>query len=295
MVEEYLQKRFFTWSLVLIVSLVLTGLCMRSLAVQGIPYYQSLSTRGVICLLLTLVFGLKNGLSLLPKNPRVQLIRALVAGVALTFFTISYNWLTASAVSVLSNIDVPLLIVLGPLIGVKASFKTRSMALISISFLVIYICGLEKQLNLVYGLGALGIGSILLCFGYMFIKKSMNEENEAVTIAVPSLAIIVYGLVQGWVTPVESVEWTSGAVVEAVLAGVGMFGAYIATMRLYSITDIASAEFPGLLSSIVIQPIEALLLGTHLGLTYFLSSAFFVAVIYFIIMWQNKYEKVANA
>jgi drug/metabolite transporter (DMT)-like permease len=288
-----MKTKYLKWALLLVGSLVLTGLCIRSLALQGLPYYHSLSSRGFFCLLLVIGFGRFKQQSLIPKALKVQIFRALLAGLALSFFTLSYNWLTASAVAVLSNIDVPLLIVLAPFLGMKASGKTRGLSLISISFLVCYVSSLEAQPNLQLGLATLGIGSVLLCFGYLFIKKSMAEENEAVTIAVPSLAIIFYGIVQGLFSDVATSTITAQMVLEAFFSGVGMFFAYYATMKLYSLTDLASAEFPTLISSIVIQPLEYLFLDSAVELTYLLSSIGFVLITFWIMQDQHRSHATA--
>lgn len=256
---------------------------MRAMALQAVPYYDSLMARGFFSLILAVWFGRRQRLSLFPKSPKTQALRALLAGLALAFFTISYNWLTASAVSVLSNVDVPLLLILGPTIGVKSSISTRSLAFLSICFLIYYVSGLEAHPDLYKGLATLGIGSLLLCFGYLFIKKSMEDENEAITIIVPSVAILFYGLLIRFANHDLHFAWDSRFAIEAILSGASMFTAYYSTMRLYSLTDLASAEFPTLLSSIAIQPLESLILDVPIRLSYLVSSVGFVAAIYFIL------------
>jgi len=279
------SPRFYFWSAFLILSLVVSGMCLRLLAVDGISLSESLITRGVSSLVFVFIFAFTKKFSLKPRKIKTQILRALVAGMALTLFTLSYKWLTASAVSVLSNIDVPLLVVLGPLAGVKASWKTRALALGSISFLIWYVTGLEAQVQLSYGLASLAIGTLLLCFGYIFIKKSMSEENEAVTILVPSLALIVYGLA---IFGGTSTSWTPFLAVMAFASGASMFVAYYATMRLYEQTDLASAEFPTLIAAIVIQPLEAIFLNNPLRGTYMISSVGFVVIIYFLLVLQSR-------
>ncbi len=282
-----MNSRFIVWATVLIASLVATGLSIRILAMRGVPLSESLFVRGLSCFVLLIIFARSRGLSLRPKRIKIQFFRALIAGLALSFFSMSYNWLTASAVSVLSNVDVRMLIVLGPLIGVRASIRTRFLALVSILFLVCYASGLEVQTHLFYGLASLMLGTVFLCFGYLFIKKSMNEENEAITILVPALALMVYGFFEWIIAPVATSTWTPALTSVGILSGLGMFGAYIATMRLYAITDLVSAEFPTLISSLVIQPAETIFLGEPLQFTYLLSSIGFVLVIYFMLKLQN--------
>ncbi len=280
--------RFLSWASVLVISMVMMGLSIRILALQEIPLSDSLIMRGGCCLFFVILFAIKQGLTLWPKSVKIQLCRALLAGLALTLYTLSYNWLTASAVSVLSNIDVPLLVLIGPFVGISASWRVRVFSLLSISFLAWYVLGLETQVNLYYGLSSLMIACLLLCFGYLFIKKSMNEENWAITILVPSLAIIFYGFMQRLVIDTPAFSWTFEFVFIGVLSGLGMFSAYIATMKLYALADLATAEFPTLIASLVIQPFEMILLGVPLQAEYVLSSLGFVVITYYILTWQKE-------
>ncbi len=278
-----MNSRFRLWASVLIASLVVTGLSMRFLAVHNVAFSESLVVRGVSCLLLVLAFARARGLKMRPKSPRTQVLRALLAGLALTFFSLSYSWLTASTVAVIANVDVPLLLFLGPWIGVPASARTRVGAIAAIALLVWYFANLEPQPNRALGLASLLIGTVMLCFGYMYIKKSMAEENEAITTLVPALAIIVYGGVEYFIFPVPAHQWSADLWLAGILSGVGMFGAYLASMRLYTVTDLASAEFPTLLSSLLMQPLEALVLNEPMRFTAFLPSLGFVGVIYVLV------------
>lgn len=275
----------------LIASLVLTGLCMRHLSLIGVSYAESLLWRGLVCLGATLLFAQSHGLSLMPKSLRTQAFRAVIAGLALTFLTLSYNWLSAGAVSVLSNIDVPLLVVMSPWLGLSAARRTKILSIVSILFLVWYVSSLELQEDLFYGLSTLFIGTILLCFGYLYIKKSMNEENRAITILTPAVAIILYGIVQLlFIEKPETLTFSAPVALSSLLSGLGMFGAYFTTMKLYEQTDIATAEFPTLLSSIAIQPIETFFLQTPILPAYLISSIGFVVVTYLILMQQARDE-----
>lgn len=286
-----MRFKFFLWAIILIFSLVGVGLSMRVLALNEVPVSESLILRGFSCLLGVLLFARRYSFSLIPRSLKTQIFRALLAGMALTFLSLSYNWLTASTIAVLSNIDVPLLMVLGSLLGVPATKKTQLLSLISILFLVWYISNLEMQINLVYGLGSLTLGSLLLCFGYLYIKKSMADENKAVAILTPSLAIILYGLVEKvWTGGGVSSAWTLTSLSIGFLSGVGMFLAYIATMKLYELTDLASAEFPTLISSIIIQPAELLFLNEPIHKIYLFSSIGFVVMTYLIMRLQKNSE-----
>ena len=263
---------------------------MRLLAVRGVSAGESLLMRGLSCLAVVLVFSRVSGLTIRIKAPRAQLIRALIAGLALTCYTLCYASLSASAVSTLSNIDVPMLLVLGPIVGVAVSKKIQAASLVSILFLALFVIGMEHNRVVWIGLAELMIGTVLLCFGYWFIKRSMNEENEAVTIMVPALAISVYGIAEWTVGSHQFSPWTPALAFVAILSGACMFLAYYATMKLYRLTDIATAEFPTLIASILIQPVEAFLLGEPTQMIYMVSTLGFVMTTYFILRWQNPVE-----
>ena len=288
-----LKRNYIFWGTLLVLSLLASGLCMRAAAIENIPYSQSLVGRGFASLFLTLIFAQTKKLSIWPKRPRTQLLRAGLAGLALSLFLMSYTWLSASTVSVLSNIDVPMLMILGPLIGVSATMRTRFFSLVSVIVLGFYILRMESQKNMLLGLIVLFLGVFLLCFGYLFIKKSMKEENEAVTIIVPSLAIVVYGVGQGFF----STQGWEGAPIfyfQAFLSGLSMFGAYYCTMRLYTDWNLAIAEFPTLLSSLLIQPLEAFILGSKVEWSIFCISLIFVAIILWILVLQSRAGESSN-
>lgn len=271
-------------------SLMGTGLCMRLLAIRGVSAGESLMTRGLSCLGVVLIFSWITGLTIRIKAPKAQLVRALVAGLALSFYTLCYASLSASAVSTLSNIDVPMLLVLGPIVGVSVSKRVQVASIASILFLVLFVIGMEHNHAVWIGLVQLFVGTLLLCFGYWFIKRSMDEENEAVTIMVPALAIAVYGLIEWNVASHPPSPWTLELGLAATTSGVCMFLAYFSTMKLYRLTDIATAEFPTLIASLLIQPIEAVLLGEPTQIIYAVSTLGFIVTTYFILRWQNPVE-----
>lgn len=266
------------------------SLCIRVLALRNIPVSESLIVRGLSCLVCVLVYAHRCGLPLFPKSLKTQLFRAGLAGLALTFLSLSYNWLSASAVSVLSNIDVPLMVVLGPLIGVHASRLARWLSGISISFLILYVSNLEMNSQIVLGLSTLLVGTLLLCVGYVFIKRSMADENRAVAVLTPAIAIIVYGVLETTPPHAISTHWSGIQFLICVLSGGAMFVAYIATMKLYELTDLASAEFPTLIASVAIQPIEAVLLNESMKSVYLTSSVGFLLTTYVILKLQDSKE-----
>lgn len=273
-----MNRRFLLWGATLIACLVVNGLCLRAIATSGVSVSESLVLRGLSCVLVVAFYAYTKKLSLLPNQPRTQMLRAFLAGLALSAISLSYLWLTASTIAMLSIIDVPLLVVLGPIVGVRTSLAVRALALLAIGILIWFITNLDVQTNLTYGLTALISGVLLLCFGYLMIKKSMGQENAAVTVLTPALALMAFGIVQRLLHS-SATPWTINMLAVAAVAGLCMFGAYYATMRLYEHADLALAEFPTLLASLAIQPLEAALLREPMHLSYLICSVCFIAVV----------------
>lgn len=285
---------FFIWSMVLIGCLSAVGISIRILAEHKIPLSESLILRGVVCLAIVFGWAYHQKLSLIPKSIKTQVFRALIAGLALTLFSLSYSWLTASTVAVLSNIDVPMLVILGSWVGQRSSLRAKALSVISILILIVYALRSQSQSDWILGLGCLGVGTFLLCFGYFFIKKSMQEENEAITVLTPSLALIAYGAIQKLGDSVAPGAWSLHMVNISLIAGVGMFGAYYATMKLYTVADLATAEFPTLVSAIAIQPLEAWVFQEALSVSQLWLTVIFVFFTYLILIADKNKSTVTH-
>lgn len=288
MTSHQRQRKFIFWAAAMVASLVASGLAMKALSESGVSDGGILWSRGLVCLLCVFGFAKKKRLSLRPKSLKNQSLRALIAGLALTFFTMSYRYLSASAVAVLSNIDIPILLLIGPAVAGKAKRSVRMLSIVAILVLMATITRMEWTTGVFYGIAILTVASALLCFGYVFIRKSMLDENAAITILTPALAIIVYGSV----LDMNSVHIAAGLDPKILawmsLSGVSMFLAYWTTMKLYDQVDIALAEFPTLLAAILIQPLEWLVLGNHFDPIYFAISTAFVLVMALIFQIQYR-------
>jgi len=244
--------------------------------------------------MLVLLFAKMSGFSLCPRLPRAQLVRALVAGLALTLITKSYESLSASSVSVLGNVDVPLILVLGSLVGQPVKRRDQLIAGGALAILFAYVLTLEGGAKIFEGVFYLFLGSVLLCFGYHFIQKSMKEENPAITILTPSLALAVFGFVQIFSRGEALSQLGSQSVLSfynlALLAfsGLLMFVTYLVTMKLYELVSIAEAEIPSLLTVILVQPLEFYFFNEIPQAMTIVITLGFLALLYFLVLGTSR-------
>ena len=299
------------YSFSLICSLLASGIIARILALKQISYGESLLFKGLSCLGLILLFAFKNNTSLIPKNGKLQFLRFLLSGTSLGLFTLSYNYLSATGVATLSNIDIPVILLLGFFWGVRASKKTV-LASITTIFLVIILAFMSEatlQENQIKGSILVIFSSLLICLGYFLINESMKLENELMVILTPTLGIIAYGLlIKLSPSLLISSTFPATAVIPAIFSklntpttevlqnillyltsGASMFGAYIFTMKLYKLLDISLAEFPTLLSTLLIQPVEYFLIGEKFNLSYFLITL--IIIVFVIILLKTNTQE----
>lgn len=295
------------YSFSLICSLLASGIIARVLALREVSYEESLFFKGLSCLGLILFFALKNNISLIPKNYKLQFVRFLLAGTSLGLFTLSYNYLSATGVATLSNIDIPVILLLGFFWGTRASKKTVLASITTIALVIIlaFLSEATSQENQIKGSILVIFSSLLICLGYFLINESMKLENELMVILTPTLGIIVYALVIRFsdsTIPATSVvlamfsaiNTPNAEVFQNILlfsaSGASMFGAYIFTMKLYQLLDISLAEFPTLLSTLLIQPVEYFLIGEKFNLSYFLITLIIILFV-LILLKTNTQEQ----
>ncbi|NUM57222.1 MAG: hypothetical protein HUU56_01245 [Bdellovibrionaceae bacterium] len=295
------------YSFSLICSLLASGIIARVLALREVSYEESLFFKGLSCLGLILFFAFKNNISLIPKNYKLQFVRFLLAGTSLGLFTLSYNYLSATGVATLSNIDIPVILLLGFFWGTRASKKTvlASVTTIALVIILAFLSEATSQENQIKGSILVIFSSLLICLGYFLINESMKLENELMVILTPTLGIIVYALVIRFsdsTIPATSVvlamfsaiNTPNAEVFQNILlfsaSGASMFGAYIFTMKLYQLLDISLAEFPTLLSTLLIQPVEYFLIGEKFNLSYFLITLIIIVFV-LILLKINTQEQ----
>lgn len=285
---------YYFWASLLILCLAIYGLVLRGIALGGVSLGSGLLFRGLSCLLLVLLFAKFRGFALWPRLPGAQLVRALVAGLALTLITKSYESLSAASVSVLGNVDVPLILVLGSLVGQPVRRRDQVIAAGALAILFAYVLTLEGGRQIFEGVFYLFMGSVLLCFGYHFIQKSMKEENPAITILTPSISIAVFGFIQLFLRDEGLSQLGSQGALTfmnltlLILSGLMMFLTYLVTMKLYELVSIAEAEIPSLLTVILVQPLEFYLFNEVPQAMTIVITLGFLALLYFLVVGTSR-------
>lgn len=243
-------------------------LLLKYLAVLALPAPVTLCYRGLGCAVVAAVIGLRTRTSLLPKFPREQAVRFLIAGASLYLLTQSFFYARASTVGWISRLDTALLICLGPLAGSKTSPTRRFLAGILIAGAIVAGVTLRADGESLWGycLAFAAMGG--LTTGYILMKRTGAKETTPVVALVAAMALVFYGATLGGLATRPDPR-----VLGALLSGLCMYAIYDLTLRLYRRIDIAMAEYPTLLSAAVVIPLENLLLNTPWDVAYSMCIA----------------------
>jgi hypothetical protein len=243
-------------------------LLLKYLAVLALPAPTTLCYRGLGCALVATAVGLRTRTSLLPKFPREQAVRFLIAGASLYLLTQSFFYARASTVGWISRLDTALLIWLGPLAGSETSTVRRLLAGTLVAGAIVAGMTLRADGESLWGycLALLATGG--LTTGYILMKRTGTKETTPVVALVAALALLFFGATLGGLA-----QRPDPRVLGALLSGICMYTIYDLTLRLYRRMDIAMAEYPTLLSAAIVIPLENLLLNTPLDVTYSMCIA----------------------
>ncbi len=252
------------------------ALALKQLARCEYSQADTLIFQGLACMGCAWLSARFRKASLVPRNIRLQAARLVIAGAALSLLTMSYWHVNAATVEMISSMDIALLILMGAWTGESYSPRQRALALASLALGALLVVAARGPAERVMGYGMAFLGTAGVAVGYLVLKSSAETENDSVTSFVAGLAILGFGFAGRGISAGGAA--VSGALV-AGLAGVMMFWIYELTLFLYRRMDIGSAEYPTLVSALLVLPLERALFATRFNPLYVFSIVANAAVL----------------
>ncbi len=236
------------------------GLLLKLTAVQGLSTEQTLFFRGSGALFCCVIASRWNRASLVPRYPKPQLVRFLLAGLSLFLIAESYHYAHASTVAVLSRLDIPLLLVLGPLAG-EATGRNKSVLAMGLVVAQFYFAWAARDVGeSLSGYALASLGTLGLSLGYLLMKKTGSRENVHVVAGVAAAALVFYSSVGIALRGGTLATGSLTGILFAIASGCLMYAIYDLTLRLYRRYGVALAEYPTLFAVLLILPVEMALL-----------------------------------
>lgn len=256
---------------------VLNQLLLKWAADAGASTAQALFVRGSVCAMIAFLLGLIKGDKLTPSRLTKQALRFLNAGFALTAIMGSYRYLSATSVSLIARMDLPITLVFATHFGAKENRIQRTLALIAIIITVIAVLsGEAEQRALGLGLGFCGVGAIAI--GYLFLRSATRTESAVVVAATPGLACAAFGVALILFTR-ETAIWSPAVTTALFVTGAAMYSLYRLTAILYQRLSIVDAEYPTIAVPLLSMPLEYAILGRRFTVTYIALTLVIVALL----------------
>lgn len=188
-----MKNQNLLYFIVIIVLVALNNNCYEYLTNNKLKAPQILFYRGGFTLLLTIVYARYKKQTLVPTDIKAQALRFITTGGSLLLALFSFNYLSAGTVSLLSRLDIPVLVLFSVLLKKSKHWFQIALSLLVIGavlFLTIDPNFIDEDRNgflLIFG----SIGMVAI--GYLTVHRGSNTESIPALINVSSMSCLFFG------------------------------------------------------------------------------------------------------
>lgn len=231
------------------------NLSVEHLTDRGYSAPSLLVYRGVLGAAVVGGLALKQGVSLVPRAPRAQVIRFLNTGIALLLAFEAFHRLAGVTVATIQRLDVPFAVIIGVALRQQLRDGRFALALLAVGLVLSSFLFADKMDEDPLGLAMAICAVALTAVAYLLSKKSLAVENNLTVLNVSNLGCLFVGLL---------VCTLRGQIQALRLADLWLFG--VLTLGQFTLNyllalmlrqhDVTRAQRPYLLSSVVILVLE---------------------------------------
>jgi hypothetical protein len=265
------------WIAAYVLVTLLNQIALKWASAQGVSTAQALIVRGAVCSLLAIAVATGLGEAILPKHIKHQFIRFINAGFVLAALMASYHFISATSVSLISRMDIPIMVVAATSLGCNSNTFQRVLAYCTLGLTGLFIfVSSHNESTFGYFLAISGVVANVI--GYVFLQTSVNSESPAVVALVPGIASVVFGLSIGIATKV-SIVWSAKENGVLVCTGVAMYLMYKISIGLYKSLSLIGAQYPTILIPALSMPLEAWIMNRSFDAIYVLLTMIIMALL----------------
>jgi drug/metabolite transporter (DMT)-like permease len=233
----------------------------RYLLVGGTPVSTLLFISGLGNLILATTLALINNQSFAPKSWKFQTLRLITNCFFWLALAQGLSLVSATSVALFSKAYVPLLILAAPLLGIKYSNTQKTLAFFTLLVMGIFVIAGRASNESLLGFGFVFVAVLAVMIEFIMLRKSAFKESTFILAAVPGLACLSCGFF--WIVTTSNTQQIAEIslleIVLAVISGFSIYGAYFVTVIRYKILPLGLAEYPALLTAVVLLPTEYVL------------------------------------
>jgi hypothetical protein len=264
-------------TVLVVIQLALQSNAVEYLSSDGYSTAVILLFSSIVMLAVSTIMCVQKQLSPLPKNWSMQWIRMLCSGLGLYLSTLSYHYLHATTASLIFELMVPFIVILGAIESRQSDVRLfLSVGIIGLS--VLFFCFTPYSQEPTIGVLTAFLAVTILAVGYRLTKESVVTENQYVIINVTCLSCMLVSLICLAFT--DHLNWHYSYIDFGLLIGVGLlrYGQYLCLILLLQVYSTDRAQFPFLLGALTTMFLEMWI--EH----RFFSIPYMVAVVVLIIL-----------
>lgn len=225
---------------------------------------QIMLSRGSMALVLGMAIALIKKQPLLPNHWRPQIVRFFLTGTAAYLAIVAYQYLSAATVSLIYQLDVPIVIFISAFGGQKKSplqFWLSLWTVLTVLYLAVDARFIDEEPE---GFLFAIVSVCMVCVGYFLVKKASVRENAFMISNVFSLSNVVFGLALLLINR-QAFRMDAAHVWIFVVGAVSQVSLYLLAVQLYRWFDIEKTRLPYVLATVFILIMEMVMEQKYFG------------------------------
>lgn len=272
---------------------VSNGTLTKFLVNQHISGSVVLLLRASFCLIFVTLLAILKKESLVPKKPKIQGLRIVLAGVGLFLITNSYGYLNATSVAFVQRLDMLIVIIIGCILVGKWHSAKNVVTIVTLFIAILFICIFKNVTESMQGIAMAFAGTICVVISYYLIKSVVEQENELVitgvacvgSILVCSIDILYKGTYA--FPPTNNLIWLA-----YIVEGIFMLLLYLLTVSLYKILSVEHAQFISLVASFLTLPFEYYFAGSQFTSNFIIGLIIMITIVSIILFYFERPTKI---
>ena len=238
---------------------------LSALGTLHVPTGESLTGRGIVCVLCSLLGGLLFKERVVPEKIKTQIARFFFAGFGLWATIESYQFARASEIALISRLDLPVIIILGFLISLSTSKIQKVMSVGLMAAIVFSIWIFSDEQTTIHGLLLAALGTLTLSLSYLLLNRTARTESAAIVSLTPGIACMIFGPIIFLVSN-QQLNLESIAILLTAASGVAMYASYRTVRHLYRRYSFLRAQIAYILIPLISIPIDLIGFKHHFRL-----------------------------
>ena len=278
---------FFGCALSLACKDILFSLLFR----YGICFTQIIFYTGLSCLFFSLLHFCVSKQKMWCRDLKLQCKRVFWVSISSIFAFAVFKYLSPTIISIGVKMTFPLLVILSRFLKTDYSGKERLVAWGTICVLFLFFILTIREGADLFGLTLLGLAILSMVGEFQTLSFSIHADNPALVCFAPSFGLVLVGLL---LAGIGQGDISFPALMEGSMlfvCGLCLFFIYYTAKSRYTLLPPGLAEYPTLLATLFVWPVDAYFLGSIISERVLLTG--FIAIIMMAFLLYIRHQRLS--